>query len=411
MKTFTRFLIVSLMLCLLIIPAVPQGIAEASSPVYSAADLFTERDLTQTADLKGASVLTVSDGQALRVTASGVYVLKGTAAEATVYVEAGKDDKVQLVLDGLNVVNTSSPVICIKSADKVWITTQADSSLSVTGAFASDGSEQPNGVLYSKEDLILNGTASLTVSSSHNGVTAKDDLKITGGTYQIMAAKKALDANDSIRVAGGTLSLTAGTDGLHAENNDDDAKGYIYIGGGILNIQAGDDGIHANSVVQIDGGTVSVRAAEGIEGTYVQLNGGTISVQASDDGINAGYKSSAYSPLIEINDGDITVVVGAGDTDGIDSNGSIIVNGGVIRVTGNSTFDCDGYAQYNGGTIIVNGQEVAYIPNQMMGGRGGRGGRGGFGQEMPGADDPWGDGTQQGWGYGNPGGRGGRRGR
>ncbi|MBO4836545.1 MAG: hypothetical protein J5564_02510, partial [Clostridia bacterium] len=50
--------------------------------------------------------------------------------------------------------------------------------------------------------------------------------------------------------------------------------------------------------------------------------------------------------------------------------------GGTIRVTGNSSFDYDGTAQYNGGTIIVNGQQVASIPNQMMGG--GRGGWGGF---------------------------------
>ena len=91
---------------------------------------------------------------------------------------------------------------------------------------------------------------------------------------------------------------------------------------------------------------------------------------------------------VEINDGDITVVMGSGDTDGIDSNGNIIVNGGTIRVTGNSTFDYDGTAQYNGGTIIANGQQISYIPNQMMGGNrgnmntgwgnmgGSRGGRG-----------------------------------
>ena len=61
----------------------------------------------------------------------------------------------------------------------------------------------------------------------------------------------------------------------------------------------------------------------------------------------------------------------AGDTDGVDSNGDIIVNGGTISVTGNSTFDYDGAAQFNGGTIYVNGQQVTEIPNQMMGGRGG----------------------------------------
>ena len=67
----------------------------------------------------------------------------------------------------------------------------------------------------------------------------------------------------------------------------------------------------------------------------------------------------------------------AGDTDGVDVNGDIIVNGGTIRVTGSSTFDYDGSAQYNGGTIIANGQQIDYIPNQMMGGRGGMGGWGG----------------------------------
>ena len=112
----------------------------------------------------------------------------------------------------------------------------------------------------------------------------------------------------------------------------------------------------------------------------MQLNGGTIQIQASDDGINAARKSRSYAAAVEINGGDITVVMGSGDTDGIDSNGSITVNGGTVNVTGRSTFDCDGAATYNGGTIIVNGQQLSYIPNQMMGGgRGGMGGMGGWG--------------------------------
>ena len=68
--------------------------------------------------------------------------------------------------------------------------------------------------------------------------------------------------------------------------------------------------------------------------------------------------------------------MGAGDTDGVDSNGNIYVNGGTINVTGNSTFDYDGTAEFNGGTIIVNGTQVDTIPNQMMGGKGGN--MGGF---------------------------------
>ena len=352
----------------------------ASSPVYAADGQFTERDLLQEADLTGAVRYTVSDGQDIQIDSAGVYVLTGTAVNATVIVEAGKDDKVQLVLDGVSVTNTGFPAIYVKSADKAFITVSGDSSLSVTGAFRADGSTNTDGVIFSRADLTLNGTASLVISSTDNGIAGKDDIRITGGTYRISVRSKAIEANDSIRIAGGTLNLTAGTDGLHAENEEDGEKGYVYISGGSLAIDARDDGVHGTSVVQIDSGSLDIRAAEGIEGTYIQINGGTISIQSSADGINAGRKSGAYTPLIEINDGDITIVMGGGDTDGIDANGNVVVNGGTIRVTGNSTFDYDGNAQYNGGTIIVNGQQVSSIPNSMMGGgRGGWGGHGGGG--------------------------------
>jgi len=109
----------------------------------------------------------------------------------------------------------------------------------------------------------------------------------------------------------------------------------------------------------------------------VQINGGTVTVNASDDGINASSKSSCYDIVAEFNGGYVTVVMGAGDTDGIDSNGDLYIRGGTVDVTGQSAFDYDGRAEYTGGTIIVNGQQVDSIPNQMMGGRGGMGGFGG----------------------------------
>ncbi len=380
MKRVYHFVLSAIMAILMITLSVSVGSAESATPIYTADEQFTDRDMEQTADLSEAVYYSVSSGQDITITSAGVYVLSGEASNVTVYVEAGKDDKVQLVLDGVSVTNESFPVIYVKSADKVFVTTSADSTLSVTGTFVSDGNTNTDGVIFSKADLTLNGTATLTVSSTDNGIVGKDDLKITGGTYVINAASKAIEANDSIRIANVVLYLTAGTDGLHVENDEDASKGYIYIGGGSLTITAGDDAIHATTVVQMDGGTIAITAAEGIEATYIQFNAGTISIQASDDGVNAAYKSSAYTPTVEINGGEITVSMGAGDTDGIDSNGNIIVNGGTVSVTGNSTFDFDGTAQYNGGTIIINGQQASSIPNQMMGGRGGfGGGNGGFG--------------------------------
>ena len=351
----------------------------------SADELFTERDLAQNPDLSEAKELTLQSGKDITISKAGVYHITGSAEDCTVIVDAGDEDKVQIVLDGVTVTNSDAPCIYVKNADKVFVTLTGDNSLSVTGKFTADGDTNTDGVIFSKDDIVLNGTGSLTINSSDNGIVGKDDLKITGGTYKITAASKAIEANDSIRISDGTFTIKAGTDGLHAENEDDDTLGYIYIGGGSFSMSVGDDGIHAVSLVQIDGGKFTISAAECIEGTYIRINDGTFDLSSWDDGINAAKKSNSFTPTVEINGGNINITMSAGDTDGVDSNGNIIVNGGTISVSGNSSFDYDGTAQFNGGTIYVNGQQVTEIPNQMMGGRGGMGGNmGGFGGNMGG---------------------------
>jgi len=375
-----KALALALVLCLMLSlcgMALAAESAAAGASALDTADLFSNRDLEQTADLNDAVSYTVADGQDIHITAAGVYVLSGSAAGVTVYVEAGDQDKVQLVLNGVSIENEDFPCIYVKSADKVFVTVSADSYLAVTGTFTADGETNTDGVIFSKDDLTLNGTAELTVVSTDNGIVGKDDLKVTGGSYVITSAATCIEAEDSILIADGTFDLKSYTDGLHAENDDDDTAGYIYIAGGDFVIYVGDDGIHATTVVQIDGGTLDITAAEGIEGSYIQLNGGTIHISSWDDGINGSKKSSLYTPTVEINGGDITIEMSAGDTDGIDCNGSVIVNGGVIDISGMSSFDYDAVSQFNGGTIIVNGQELTTLPNQFMGGGfgGGRGGR------------------------------------
>ncbi len=354
---------------------------------------FSERDMTQTADTSSAKAITLSDGQNVSITEEGVYLISGSASEATILVEAEDSAKVQLVLDGVTITNSSAPCIYVKSADKVFITTTEGSTnaLSVTGAFTADGDTNTDGVIFSKDDLTLNGLGTLEITSSDNGVVSKDDLKIAGGSYVVNCSGTAFEAHDSVVVADGTIDIQSCNDGLHAENDEDDTTGYIYIGGGTLSIKAADDAIHATTYAQVDGGTLNITAAEGIEATQIQINGGTINISASDDGINAATKSKSIgTPCVEFNGGETTIVMGQGDTDGVDSNGNITVNGGTLSISGQSTFDCDGTATVNGGTIIENGKETNTITNQMMGGRGGFGGmmpRNGSGNE--GEVMPW----------------------
>ncbi|MBE6876297.1 MAG: carbohydrate-binding domain-containing protein [Ruminococcus sp.] len=355
-------------------------------------DLFSSRDLEQTADLTDAQYLTVSDNDTINITEAGVYVISGTAQECNICIEANEDAKIQLVLDGVNITNTDFPAVYVISADKVFITTTGtENNLTVSGTFRADGDTNTDAVIYSKEDLVLNGTGTLNITSAvGNGITSKDDMKFTGGTYTINAGKDAIEANDSISICGGTFTLNANKDAMHCEN--DEAEGTVYIADGTFTINSASDGIQATSILQIDGGTFNIKSAEGLEATCIQINGGTLYIDASDDGINATSKNSAYSVAVEFNGGDTTIIMGQGDTDAVDSNGSIYVNGGTIDITApTSSFDYDMSAEYNGGTIIINGEQVSEIPQSMMGG-GGFGGGGNFG----------------GGGFsGNPGGRGG----
>ena len=343
-----------------------------SGGAIDATDLFSNRDLTQTADLSEAVTCVLTDGEDITITEEGVYLIQGSAANATIIVETAEEDeaKVQLVLDGVTITNENAPCIYVKSADKVFVTTVADTvnELSVTGSFTADGETNTDAVIFSKDDLVVNGLGTLRISSTDNGISCKDDLKVTGGVLEISCSADGLEANDSLRIAGGEIRIAAGKDGVHVENDEDETVGYFYLCGGTLEISAADDGVHATTILQIDGGTVKVSAGEGLEATWIQINGGTIDISASDDGMNAAWKSSICTPVIEINDGVITVAMGAGDTDAVDSNGYIYVNGGTLDITAQSPFDYDMGSQYNGGTIIVNGTETNAITAQMMGG-------------------------------------------
>ena len=314
-----------------------------------------------------------------------MYSINGSAENCTIRINAEDSAKVQLVLDGVNIDNENFPAIYVLSADKVFITTtDTDNTLTVSGQFTADGENNTDAVIYSKDDIVLNGTGTLNVTSYYgNGITCKDDMKITGGTYNIKAALDAFEANDTISIYDGIFNVTTNKDGFHCEN--DEAEGTITISGGTFTINGTSDGIQACAVLQIDGGDFDITAAEGLEATYIVINDGNITIDASDDGINAVTNTNSYETAIIFNGGNVNVSMGQGDTDAIDSNGSIYVNGGTINITAQmSSFDYDRTAEFNGGTIIVNGQEVSEIPQSMMGGgmRGGMnsgfgGGRGG----------------------------------
>ena len=252
--------------------------AQSEAGTFSSADMFTERDLAGTYEESEAVYVTLSDdgitgetdgvainGQTVTITEEGTYVFSGTLSEGQIVVDAD-DAKVQIVLDNVDITCASSAAVYVKSAEKVFVTLAEGSqnTLRNTDEYVAIDDNNIDAVIFSKSDLTLNGTGSLTiVSAEGHGIVSKDDLKITGGTYDITAAGHALSGKDSVRIADGTFVLTAGKDGIHAENADDEEKGYIYIADGDFTITSDGDGMDASNIVQIEDGTFDITAGGG----------------------------------------------------------------------------------------------------------------------------------------------------
>ena len=184
---------------------------------------------------------------------------------------------------------------------------------------------------------------------------------------------KGLKSGGDLTVSGGSITVTSEDDCIHA-------NGSVTVTGGTLLLSSGDDGIHADETLTVSGGSVTVsQSYEGLEGHFIYLRGGALSVTASDDGINAcggdadpfgrpfGQTETDASdlPLLEISGGTLSVNANG---DGLDSNGNLIVAGGVVTVDGptnggNGALDS---GAENGGRILCNGGTVLAIGSSGM---------------------------------------------
>lgn len=356
-------------------------------------DMFTDRDKEIGFDEESSAVIILADNKSacdsdavsidentITITDEGTYILSGKLTNGMVIVDGEDSDKIQLVLDGVEITNAQSAAIYVRSADKVFITTAKDSDNSLTngGVYTAIDDNNIDAVIFSKDDLTLNGAGTLKINATAgHGVVSKDDLVLTSGTYDITAEKHGLSGKDSVRIAEGTYNITVGKDGIHASNTDDSSQGFIYIAGGRFEITAADDGMHADASLTVADGTIRVlESYEGLEGLSIDITGGDIDVTASDDGLNAagGNDSSGMGgkgdDMFAVEDGAYIHISGGllhvnASGDGIDSNGSLTISGGETYVSG-PVNDGNGSLDYNGEGAITGGIFVAAGSSGMV---------------------------------------------
>ena len=339
-------------------------------------DMFTERDSRTAYDaskavtiqLSGTTATASSDsvqisGSTVIIREEATYVISGSFSGMLV-VDAPDTAKLQLVFNGVDITSESSAALYILEADKVFVTLAdgTENTLANGGSFVAIDDNNIDGALFSKQDLTLNGSGSLTVTSpAGHGIVCKDDLVFTGGSYVVNSASHGLDANDSVRIAGGGFTIDAGKDAIHCENTDDTAKGFVYISGGSIKAEAEGDGIAASAYMQIEDGSIDLLVGGGSEnGTKTQSDGfggfmgGRPGGRGSDNSTEetgTSMKGLKASSGLLISGG--SIAIDSAD-DAIHSDASLTINGGTFSIaSGDDAIHAEDTLTVTAGEIVI----------------------------------------------------------
>lgn len=331
----------------------------------------------------------------LTISAEGEYLLSGSF-DGQLVVDADGCN-VRLIFSGVSINCSSSCAVYVADAKNVYITLAQDTQNAVTdGAeyVLEEDSDEPNAAIFSHDDLIFDGTGSLTVNANYNnGIRSKDDLEFLDGSYVINAVNNGISGKDSVAVKDGSFVINAGGDGIRSTNDGDEEKGWISIVGGSFDITAGQDGIQAETTLNISGGSFNITTGGGStvtsqssdwgnwdghggmggmnggmggrsedsgwgffdspeadgsnsakaikSGNNMRISGGSLTIDSSDDSIHCGGS-------LEINGGEFSLKSG---DDGIHSDNALVINDGVINIS-------QSYEGLEGVTIDVNGGTI-----------------------------------------------------
>jgi hypothetical protein len=241
--------------------AVPETAQETAAPV----DVATLTDPTDSAKAATGDFSIASDidavtqnGSVYTITAAGEYTLSGSLSNGQIVVDAGDEDEVRLILNGVSISCGSGAPILVKNAAEVTVKAEKDSYNTVTDlrTGSADGVEE-DAAIYAACDLKLAGSGTLIVETSFdNGVKSKDDLSVKNLTLKVTATGNALKGNDSVGIKSGNLILiSTASDGIKTENSDVSSKGKqrgtVSITGGQIDLYAACDGISAAYNVEI----------------------------------------------------------------------------------------------------------------------------------------------------------------
>ena len=371
----------------------------------SVEDASSSEDDAGTTDTSSATTITLSgssasasgsasgnvkvDGGTVTISGGGTYVISGELNNGQIVVNAPKAD-VRLVLKGASITSSDGPAIDIQDAGNAIVVLAKDSKNTLTdGASYASGQEATAALFSSKNGLIITGSTTIKVKAADDGLRGKDYLVVESGTLTVEAGGDALKSSEGddetkgfISLGKASVTLTSSDDAISATTDVTvkDTTLTITAGGGQANATVEEEappgqestadsstpspkGINAGVSYTQDSGTVTVNAAdEGLQAPFINVAGGELSIAAGDDGINASNGDHVIegheNADSESDDGSVLTISGGevevsyASSDGIDSNGSAYVKGGIMVVSGQAGA-MDGSVDANGESQLV----------------------------------------------------------
>ncbi|MDE7261330.1 MAG: carbohydrate-binding domain-containing protein [Oscillospiraceae bacterium] len=249
----------------------------------------------------------------VNITQPGTYRLSGSLSQGQIFVDLGEDAKtdpqavVTLVMDGADVACTVAPAVFfyrVYECDQAWVAYDND-----------EGEYTPS----ADQDTSQAGANVVIADGSVNNISGSHVARI----YKDNGDQKKLHKYDGAFYSRMSMNLNGGGSGT-----------------GVLNIVSDNEGVDSE--------------------LHLTINGGKVNIQSQDDGINTNEDNVSVTT---INGGSLHIVAGLGsEGDGIDSNGYLVINGGVVistaRPQSDSGLDSDCGSYINGGYVVATGSTM-----------------------------------------------------
>ncbi len=317
----------------------------------------SENKLTGRKGIDSAAELLLNGGGKLTVEASEGH---GIASDASITLADG-EYVITTAKDGIHAENEIDPTFAniLLTGGNVSIVSEGDG-VSATGTLQADAGQLlinagggPENAEPHQDDRMMG------FGGGHGffGGWETDSAETTEETDSV--SRKALKSGGDMLLNDGMFTLGSSEDTIHTDAN-------LTVNGGAYHLSAGDDVVHADLALTVNGGLFQIlESYEGIEAKTIDVNGGELHIKASDDGFNASGGTGANRDPMAAEEGVYLTISGGtifldADGDGLDSNGDLTVNGGVVYVAGptnsaNGAIDYAGNAAVHGGTVIAAG--------------------------------------------------------